>query len=183
MKKIDGFEKVEEAKDFAQISPGPQIVKIVAVEDKVDKEYLKIDVDIAQGEMKGEFQRRKDQFNADNWPNMGVLRRSYKPNALPFFKRFVVAVEKSNDGFKFDFDEQKLVGKYFVANFGIEEYDNGEEVKETVKIQEARSIQSFKDGKVKPPKEQRLDKKVHEKYEGSSSANDMPSADETDFPF
>ena len=181
MKKINDFEKVEEAQDFPKIQPGPQIVKIVAVEDMVDKEYLKIDVDIAHGDLKGEFSRRKEQFKNDEWPNMGVLRRSYKPQALPFFKRFIVAVEKSNDGFKFDFDEQKLVGKFFVANFGIEEYDNGEEIKESIKIQEARSIQSYKEGKIQPPKEKRLDKKIHEKYE--SSQTELPSIDDEDLPF
>ena len=188
MKKIKDFEKVEEAKDFKQIEPGPKLVKIVEVNDIEEKEYLEIKVDIASGELKGDFNRRKEQFG--DWPQQGILRRSYKPQALPFFKRFVVAVEKSNDGFKFDFDEQKLVGKLFIANFGIEEYDNGEEIKESIKIQEARSIQSYKEGKIQIPKPKTLPQKDHEKYISNTNhkTNDPDSLsgmdiDSEDLPF
>ena len=48
--------------------------------------------------------------------------RSYKESALGFFKGFISAVEQSNPGFKWDFDERKLVGKTIGVVLGDEEY-------------------------------------------------------------
>lgn len=184
MRKIEDFDKVKEATNFPKLEPGPQIVKIVEVIDVEDKEYLQVHVEIAHGDLKGEFQRQKEAFGADEWPAQGILRRSYKKKALPFFKRFIVAVEKSNEDFKFDFDEQKLVGRYFVANYGIEEYDNGTEIKESIKIQEARSVKSLKEGNIEIPKPKRLSKKEHDKY-ARKPEQAVPGIDisEDDLPF
>ena len=183
MKKIKDFDQVQEATAFPKLEPGPQIVQIIAVEDVLDREFLKIYFDIAHGDLKGEFNRLKEQFG--DWPAQGTTYRSYKQKALPFFKRFVVAVEKSNPDFKFDFDEQKLVGKYFVANFGIEEYDNGEEIKTSVKMLEARSIPSYKEGKVEPPKPKLVDNATREKYAVGGTIEPDPNivVDDDDLPF
>lgn len=185
MKKIEDFNEVQEAQDFKNVQPGPKVVKIVEVEDKEDKEYLKIAFDIAKGDMKGHFAEMKKNMGLSDWPIQGNTIKSYKKKALPFFKRFITAVEKSNEGYKFDFDEQKLVGKYFVANFGEEEYDNGSEIKTTVRMQEARSLQSLKDGKIQIPKKKTLSKEEHAKYEKQSTQQnqkiEVPDLD--DLPF
>ena len=47
--------------------------------------------------------------------------RSYKTNALPFFKGFITAVEKTNPGYTWDWDEKKLIGKNVIAVFGEED--------------------------------------------------------------
>lgn len=155
MRKIENFEEVQELKD-QRLEEGPQIVVIKKVEDVTEKEYLRIEFDIANGDLKGMFESMSEQTGV--WSNTGTLYKSYKQSALPYFKRFIVAVEKSNDNFKFDFDEQKLVGKYFVINYGIEEYEKDGEIKEGLKPVEARSIQSFKEGKIEVPKPKRLER-------------------------
>lgn len=178
MRKIDNFEQVEEVKQLPRVEEGPYVAKIVKVEDFEDRQYLRIEFDIEQGDAKGSFKSLSD--NIGQWPAQGVLYRSYKQNALPYFKRFIVAVEKSNSDYKFNFDEQTLVNKLFVANFGIEEYDNGTEIKESLKVQEARSIQSLKDGKIQTPKAKRLSQSEHDKYKSTQS---MPEIPDSDLPF
>lgn len=165
MKKIDGFEAVEEVLSNDNLEPGPHVVEIKKVEDNVDREYLRVEFDISRGDHKGKFTDMEK--NTGKWPNMGVLYKSYKPTALPYFKRFIVAVEKSNDNFKFDFDEQKLVGKYFVANYGIEEWLDGNEIRESLKPVEARSLQALKEKNIEVPKPKLIERteKTNEKIE------------------
>lgn len=170
MKKIEGFEAVEEVLSNDNLEPGPHVVEIKKVEDNVDREYLRVEFDISRGDHKGKFAEMEK--NTGTWPNMGVLYKSYKPKALPYFKRFIVAVEKSNDNFKFDFDEQKLVGKLFVANYGIEEWLDGNEVRESLKPVEARSLQAFKEGNIEVPKPKRIEKEVDTHTEPSVKIED-----------
>jgi len=180
MRKIDNFENVEEVKNAPRLEPGPKICEVKKVTDVEDREYLKIEFDIVEeGDFKDNFKRISNSIGA--WPNQGTLYRSYKQTALPYFKRFIVAVEKSNSDYKFNFDEQTLLGKKFVANFGIEEYDNGNEVKEGLKVQEVRSIASLKEGKLDTPKPVRLPDDVHKKYEANTQ--DLPDVGDANLPF
>jgi len=180
MRKIDNFEQVSEVTERPNLEPGPKVSTILKVTDVPEKEYLKIEFDITE---KGPHHRTYTNISnaIGEWPNQGIIYRSYKPSALPYFKRFIVAVEKSNSGYKFDFDEQSLVNKVFVANFGIEEYDTGNEIKETIKVQEARSLQSLDEGKVQPPAPKRLPQSDHDKYQGN--ANALPDLGDTKSPF
>ena len=180
MRKIEDFDKVQEVEERQRLEEGPKVCVITKAEDVQEKEYLKIEFDIIEdGPFKGMFARISDNYG--EWPSQGRMYRSYKTPALPYFKRFIVAVEKSNDGYTFDFNEQSLVGKKFVANFGIEEYDNGTEIVETIKVIESRSLQSLKEGKVQPPAAKRLPQSEHDKYKGN--ANALPDVGDGDIPF
>lgn len=181
MRKIDNFENVEEVKgNNPVLKAGPKVCEVKKLTDVEDREYLKIEFDIVEeGDFKGVFQRISDSIGA--WPNQGTLYRSYKQTALPYFKRFIVAVEKSNSDYKFNFDEQTLLGKKFVGNFGIEEYDNGTEIKEGLKVKEVRSIQSLKEGKVITPKPERLPAEDHKKYEANTQG--LPDLGDAETPF
>lgn len=179
MRKIENFDEIKqetgEVVEFSNLleslKPGPYICKILKVEDVVEKEYLKIAIDIADGELKGLF---KQAFNDDTrqdkkWPNVGILYRSYKKSAERFFAAFVTAVEKSNNGFAWNFDETKLKDKLLVCNFAEEEYlsedydDEGNQIiKSSMKIRETRSIQALKDNKIKT-----FEKKVIEDGNGA----------------
>ena len=83
--------------------------------------------------------------------------RSYKTNALPFFKAFITAVEKTNQGYHWDWDEKKLIGKNVIAIFGEEEYlDNEGNVKIATRVTEFRSIEAYNEGKLKAPELKKL---------------------------
>ena len=113
-----GLANVQEAQEFKRLTTGAYICKITAVEDVEDKEYLKVEYDVAEGEFKDYY---KDLYEKKNFWG-GKLIRSYKESAKPFFKSFIVAVENSNSGYKFDNDEKKLVGKLVGLVLGEEEY-------------------------------------------------------------
>lgn len=128
MKSLD-MSGVQEAGSSRSLPAGGYVCKITKVEDVVDKEYLYIEYDIAEGQHKDYY---KDlEATKGFWG--GKCYRSYKEAALPMFKRFCSAVTKSNTGYIFDggsqnADETTLKGKLIGIVFGEEEYvkNNGD---------------------------------------------------------
>lgn len=120
MKKLD-LTNVQEAGEFKQVKAGGYVLTITAAEDVAQKEYLKIELDIAEGENAFHF----TDLYADKgfWGLSDV--RSYKEKALPFFKGFITAVERSNDKYIFNSDEETLRGKLVGAVLREEEYIKG----------------------------------------------------------
>lgn len=124
MKQID-MTNIQEAGDFKKVPAGAYICVINNVEDIQDKEYLKVTYDIAAGEYAGYY--GDVRANHPDWAWTGAYVKSYKPKALPMFKRFCSAVSKSNNGYVFDggsvnADEKTLIGKRIGLVFQEEEY-------------------------------------------------------------
>lgn len=184
MRKIDGFENVQEATSFKRLPVDAYVCKIMNVNDvpmdaKTGKgDYLKVFFDIAEGEYKGYF---KKQYDADTradkkWPNAGSFIRSYKDSALPMFKGFTNALEKSNKGYTWDYDEKKLKGKTIVLVIGDEEYLNQKGEKRTRNyVASVRSLEAYKAGDFTLPALKVLD-------ESKSAATSSTPADFDD-PF
>jgi hypothetical protein len=169
MRKIENWEKeyenAEEVVSFETIPVGPQICKILKVEDIVDKEYLKIYFDIADGEYKDFFMTSYEEDTRDDkkYSNSGITYRSYKKSAEVFFMAFIKAVEKSNPDFKWDWNETKLKNTLFVSNFGEEEFVWEGEKKTSIKCREIRSTQALRDNKIKILKIKELSEKDKQK--------------------
>lgn len=187
MKKIENFdemkEKGSEDVSFQSVPAGPQICKIIDVEDVEDKEYLKIQFDVCDGDLKGVFQEQYDKFG--EWPASGTTYRSYKHSAYAFFTAFVIAVEKSNKNFVWNWDEKELINKKIVVNFGEEEYINDSgETKTSMKAREIRSIVSLNEGALKVP-ELKKAKKTETTKRREAPVNKVPTLEvsEDDLPF
>lgn len=150
---FENFKAENEVIEFENIKPTQYLCKIVDVEDVEDREYLKIAFDIVKDkngneDLKGYFNKYYEEYG--KWNSQGIIYRSYKLSAQRFFEQFITAIEKSNNGYTWNFDEKTLVGKYFIANFGEEEYYDSEgELKTSVKVQEIRSVSALKEGKIK----------------------------------
>ena len=153
MKPIQGYDSINEAGEFKRLPAGIYGVKITSVKDVPEKEYLEITCDIT----KGEFANYFSTLVANGLKDTSKTMRSYKTNALPFFKAFVTAVEKTNPGYQWDWDENKLVGKNVIAVFGEEEYlDSDNNVKVGIKLVEFRSLEAYQQGKIKVPELKKL---------------------------
>lgn len=153
MKPIEGWDLINEAGEFKRLPAGIYGVKITGVKDVAENQYFEITCDIVKGEYANYF----STLVANGLRDSSKTIRSYKPNALPFFKGFITAVEKSNQGYQWDWDEQKLVGKFVVAVFGEEEYlDQDGNVKVGTKVVEFRSVEAWKEGKIKVPELKKL---------------------------
>ena len=147
MKNIN-WDNITEAGEFNNPVPGGYAARITRVVDDEPREFLKIEWDFADGEFKG--------YNADTykranfWPSSCI--RSYKEKALPFFKAFKTAVEKSNPGYTFRNDPQSLVGKFIGVVLGEEEYEkNNGDIGTRLYVDQIRSGQAIREGDFKVP--------------------------------
>lgn len=156
---------------FQKLPAGGYVCRIQNVIDVPDKEYLVIDLDIAEGEFKGHFENQYVRFGG-NWKCKKY--QSYKEKALPMFKGFTTSVEESNDRYIWDFDENKLKGKLVGVLFGDEEYmtDSGD-IRVIAKPQFFRSVKTIRDGDFTTPSIKRLRDDGKAEYAGT--ANGIPN--------
>lgn len=97
---------------------------------KSGKEMLVLAFDISEGsESDGYYQRRFNRARNGNpdakW--QGVYRSTTTRDdgsTNPMFKGLITAIEESNAGYKWNWNEVSLHGKYVGFNFGEEEYVN-----------------------------------------------------------
>ena len=75
---------------------------------------------MCKGDFTNFFKEQEERFS--EWPMQGIDYWSYKKSAERLFAGKITAIEKSNDGFVWNWAANDLKGKYFVANFGYQEY-------------------------------------------------------------
>jgi hypothetical protein len=185
MKRYDGYEKAEAfTGEFESIQPGGYVCKILKVvsEEKPYGELLRIGFDIAEGEHKDfykrQFDRKKEGNTEAKWPGM-YYQTVKSGDDIKYFKGFITAIENSNSGFKWDWDEKKLTGKLFGGVFGQEEFKaNDGNIKTSVKCMQVRSVDAIRENKFKVPDIKRLNNT------GSNSGGGFsPVDDDDELPF
>lgn len=154
MKRIENWENIQESTSFKRLTPNGYIVKLLNIEDHPDNEYLKIYFDIVKGDDKGYF---KKQYDGDTrkerkWPNAGTFIRSYKDSAASMFKGFINAIEKSNKGYQWNFDEKTLVNKVVGLIIADEQYQNQKgQVRVRNYVAAVRSVETIEKGEYEIP--------------------------------
>lgn len=154
MKRINNWENIQESTTFKRLKPSGYICKILKVEDHPDKEYLKIYFDVNGGEDKGYFksQFEKDTRKERKWPNAGTFIRSYKDSAASMFKGFTNAIERSNKGYQWNFDEKTLVNKVVGLIIADEQYQNQKgQVRVRNYVAAVRSVETIEKGEYEIP--------------------------------
>ena len=153
MKRIENYETVQASSgEFARPTAGGYICKIIDVEDVQMNEqgkgdYLRIQYDIADGELKGYYKEQNDRWGG-NW-NASFIR-SYKEKALGMLKHFTNCVEQSNAGYAWDWNEKGLIGKFVGLVLGEEEYKNSMgEIKTKLTVNQVKTVADIKNGNFK----------------------------------
>lgn len=182
MIKPQNWETVEAAPEFGErekLALGGHIVVIKRAYEYVGmtgNESLKIEIDIADGEQKGFFQKQYDEnTNSDKkWPSAGCKYISLKEENLPMFKGFITTVENSNAGYTWNFDEKTLTGKKLVGVFGLEEYlDNEGKLKTATKLTQFRSLDKLNEIKIPKVKTLKNEYVDYEEYVANKSKNSV----------
>lgn len=135
------------------------------VKDGTNGQYLQIAYDIAEGQykdyFKGLFDAKKDELK--KWStyffvNLPKDDGSEKDGwTKRLFKTFTNALEDSNEGYHFDWDETKFKGKLIGGLFHYEEYKrNDGKIGRSTKMRNVCSVEKVRSGNFKLPDDKLL---------------------------
>lgn len=140
--------------EFETLPPGAykcQVVQVNITKTQSGKEMMVICFDIAEGPFKDyymkQFKSRQKTDKDVKYP--GIFRQLTRGDSLPFFKGVITSIEKSNPGYRWNWEEKSLVKKYFGGIFGREEYMGNDGKKHmSTKCVQIRSLDGMKDAKI-----------------------------------
>lgn len=162
------FDKVQSYQDRPQLPTGGYVMRIMGAEVKENRigQYVQVSMDIAEGQYKDFF---ADDYRAqDNGPNGRKWHCNYLLNVPADdgserdgwtkrrFKTFTDALEASNDGYHFDWDEKKFKGLMIGGLFNIREWESGGRRGRSTNLAQVCSVDKIRAGKYKLPKDQLL---------------------------
>ena len=113
----------------AKLPPGGYVITIRKAEIKISDsgyQYLDLSVDIAEGEWAGFYLKDWSTQTGPNKRWKGHYRQGIPVGDTQrdsYFKGMISAIEESNAGYTWDWNEQSLVGKVAGCLFREEEYD------------------------------------------------------------
>lgn len=169
------------------------VIKGARVEDTQYGQRLIIALDVADGEHKGHYQNLFDwetqngNFGSPKWKGtlrIGVptgdgsekdswTKRSFEGN--------IWAIEQSNPGFTFDFDEKKLTGLKVGINVRAKEWEYNDMTGWTTEIGRLESLPEVLAGRVKPMKDRPLNKP--ETAATTDAQNGFTAVETSELPF
>ena len=178
MKPINNFETVQaNTGEFNRPKAGGYICVITLADDvpmnaQTGKgDYIKLEYDIADGEFKNYYTTQYEKFGGSFWSARFI--RSYKEKALGMFKHFINCIEESNIGYKWNWDEITLQGKFIGLVIGEEEYQkNDGTIGTRMYVKDIKTVEQIKHGDFKVPELKKLD--------GVSAPTSVPVGDVAD---
>ena len=169
IKRFNDYDKVKGYSDAVRLPKGGYVLKILGVESCINSrgEYLKISCDIAEGEFKDFFLQdyRNQQAEDKKW-HCNYLLNIPKDDGTEQdgwtkrrFKTFTEALEESNSGYHFDWDEQKFKGKLIGGLFNEREYEsNNGEIRRATNLAQVCAVERIREGKYKLPNDRLLER-------------------------
>lgn len=168
MKAFKGYEETKAyGSGMEQLPKGGYVCKIMkaSVESGQYGEQLVVALDIAEGEYKDFFandyraQDREDKkWHGNYYLSIPTDDGSEKDGwTKRKFKTFTEALEASNDGYHFDWDEKKFKGLSIGGLFNMREYKTRDgNVGRSPNLAQVTSVEKIRAGKYKVPKDQLL---------------------------
>lgn len=200
MKAFKDYDTTRTIQDRPTLPAGGYVAVIKAAQERTytsrdggSFSKLEIAFDISEGEYKGFFTADLDAQTGEDKKWKGVLRQ-YIPSddgserdakTKMFFKTMIEAIEDSNPGYHWDWDEKKLKGKTVGVIFRNEEWDY--QGKQGWKAQPFKFIEAEKirQGKFTVPKDKPLSGSSSSVSSAPSTApaSDFEEIDDDDLPF
>jgi hypothetical protein len=161
MQKPTDYDSTQEATGGSFDNPpaGGTILSIVKAEEVAVKNgehagepMLALELDIALGPYTNFYRKLSDKLGKSMY-----LRHNRVLSQVNYFKGDIKAIEKSNPGFTFNFDEKTLIHKLVGGALREEEYIHGatQEIRSSLKIAFLCSIEDVKKG-LPVPKPKRI---------------------------
>ena len=168
IKHFGDYDKVQGYQDRPQLPVGGYVMKIMGAEVKENRigQYVQVSMDVAEGEYKDFF---ANDYRAQDGSQRGkVWHCNYLLNVPADdgserdgwtkrrFKTFTEALEASNEGYHFDWDEKKFKGLLIGGLFNLREWENNGRRGRSSNLAQVCSVDKIRSGKYKLPKDQLL---------------------------
>ena len=197
MKQFNDYKETQAITERPKIPAGAYICVIKNAEIKEyngqfgNYEKLEISVDVTEGEYKDFYANdyRSQQGEDKRWK--GVLRLNvpsddgsdYDAFLKRKFKTNIIAVEDSNTGYRWDWDEKKLKGKKIGLLLQNKEWEFGNKTGWTAQPYGFISVENVREGKFKIPKDKPLKKDDSAPQTSSTTPADIEEIGDDDLPF
>ncbi len=193
MKKFEKFTsaQVRTGSSFELLPKDAYVIKILQAKEEPNNNgggtHIKIAFDIAEGKY-ADFYKKQFDGNANEdkrWPYDGVHNMSCPDDNSPQwmidnFGTFIAALEDSNDGYHWDWNESKWKGLVVGALFRNEQSEKDGNVYDHIRPYWFRPAQQIRDGKFgRLPK----DKLVTARPTSTDAFMDVPASGADDIPF
>lgn len=173
MRTLANWKSITPSDGGNRLPAGGYVVAITSIEDVADKEYLKFNYDIAEGEFIGywgDFEKRM------NWA-ANTFYRSYKETAEGMFKHFINCVLGEDAASTWNFNERDLIGKKFGIVLGEEEYEkNDGSIGTRFRLASVKTADEIRKGDYTVPNKKELEKKNSSPDGFFPTDNDIPFA-------
>lgn len=197
MKQFNDYNETKAITERPKIPAGGYIATIKQAEVKEysgqngNYERLEISFDIAEGEYKEFYANDYRAQSDENKRWKGVLRLAvpsddgtdYDAFAKRKFKTNILAVEDSNSGYHWDWDERKLKGKTVGILLQNREWNFNGMTGWTAQPYGFTSVESIKEGKFKVPKDKPLKNDGSTNPSASPRQADFEKIGDDDLPF
>jgi len=194
IKPIQNYDKVQGYGDYVQLPKGGYVCKIlgVAINDHGYGDSLDVSCDIVEGEYANYYSNDyKNQQKEDKKWHCTAFVSIPKDDESEHdgwtkrkFKTFTDAVEESNEGYHWNWDETTLKGKLVGGLFNIREYwGNDNMAKQAINLGGFTSVEKIRSGKFHLPKDKLLDNKSESSTSSKEADTGSLSITSEDLPF
>lgn len=157
MKQFKGFERKEQV-EWEALPKGAYVIKLLSIKEEANKNssgtHLKMAFDIAEGEYAGFYKKafESDTREDKKWNNDAVIYLSVPEDnspqwAIDNFNKFMTAVEDSNEGYHWGWDESTLKDKLVGAKFCNEQSEYDGKIYDHTKAKWFIAAKKVRDGK------------------------------------
>ena len=189
MKPYNGF-TAEPTRTAEALPAGGYVAKIVKAEEAHYDwgNMLLIYFDIAEGEHKGHFKTQYDGQQGEDKKWKGVYRQSVPKDdgsdkdewSKRSFNNAIWAIEESNTGYHWDWNEASLKGKTVGVLFRNREWEYNGKTGWTTECCALTDVTSIREGKFRIPKDKPLANKTENAFARADVLSDI---DDDDCPF
>ena len=177
MKQFKGFERKEQV-EWEALPKGAYVIKLLNIKEEANKSnsgtHLAIAFDVAEGDYAGFYKKafESDTREDKKWNNDAVIYINCPEDNSPQwlidnFNKFITAVEDSNDGYHWSWDEKTLKNKLVGAKFCIEQSEYDGKIYDHTKAKWFIAAKKIRDGK--------YGKLPNDKLITASTGNDGPT--------
>ena len=194
IKRFNDYAETKSYGDIQALPKGGYVLKIMGAEVCSNSigQYVKISCDIAEGEYMNFFANEyKNQQTEDkkrrcnyllNIPNDdGTEKDGWTKRR---FKTVIEALEESNSGYHFDWDEKKFKGKLIGGLFNEREYlSNDGNVKRATNLAQMCTVEKIRSGKFQLPDDKLLSSRPQQAQSSDNGFMSIPDGVDEELPF